>query len=365
VSNFRPERILVEQDVLGLPETGRVLARCAGVPQETIATAEHAIKEFHRQGAPSCDPARALLLCRNRGRFLEPCPGTKAPYRCCCYAILNTGTGCPLDCTYCVLQAYLNNPFITLYVNWQDMLGELEQSIALRDGSVVRIGTGEYGDSLALEHLTGFTEWILPFLRTRPGLVLELQTKTAQVEPLLGLAHQGSIVVSWSLNAEPVADSEEAGAAPVAARLAAARRAMEAGYRLVFHFDPVIYYPGWEEGYARTVRLLAEQIPGSAIAWISIGFLRFMPGLKALAQKRFPRTDIFAQEFVPGLDHKMRYPQALRAEMGARLGGWLRQALGDVFIYLCMEHAPVWRRCLGLVPASNAELKQMLDRRVG
>jgi spore photoproduct lyase len=276
--------------------------------------------------------------------------------------ILNTGSGCPLDCTYCVLQAYLNNPFITLYVNWQDMLRELEQSAALREGSVVRIGTGEYGDSMVLEHLTGFAAWILPFLRTRPGLVLELKTKTTRIDPLLGLEHGGSIVVSWSLNAQAIAASEEAAAASIAERIAAARRVIDKGYRVGFHFDPVIFYPGWEAGYQRTITLLAEQIPGLAIAWISIGFLRYMPGLKSVAQQRFPETRIFAEEFIPGLDNKMRYPQVLRQEMGARLVDWLRQALGDVCIYLCMENAPVWRSCLGMAPTSRAELKCMLDR---
>ncbi len=53
-----------------------------------------------------------LLLSKNRGHFFKPCPGTKE-YRCCDYQVLNIGMGCPMDCVYCILQAYLNKPWLT------------------------------------------------------------------------------------------------------------------------------------------------------------------------------------------------------------------------------------------------------------
>ena len=67
-----------------------------------------------------------LYLCRNRGQFFKPCPGTKE-YLCCKYEVLGTGMNCPMDCVYCILQAYLNSPWITHYVNTEDLLAELDQ----------------------------------------------------------------------------------------------------------------------------------------------------------------------------------------------------------------------------------------------
>jgi spore photoproduct lyase len=363
LTRFIPERIFIEEAVKHLPLTRQILRRCAHVPVEYINSAKTLIHQFREQNSNSVATSKALLLAQNRGRFLEPCPGTKK-YLCCGYTILNTGTGCPLQCSYCVLQAYLNNPFITLYVNLEDMWQELESSAHLMNQNVVRIGTGEYGDSLALEHVTDFVPAIASFLKKQNKVILELKTKTTAIEPLLGLDHGGRIIVSWSLNSQEAAQAEEQASAPVIERIKAAQRLVQEGYCVGFHFDPLLLYRGWEQGYQRVVALLAEHIPPSSIAWVSMGSLRYMPGLKAISMGRFSRTKIFTEEFIMGLDGKMRYFQPLRIELYARMAHWLRQYAPDICIYLCMESPVVWKQSLGFAPASNAEIKKMLDERV-
>lgn len=361
---FYPEKIFVEEAVLDLPLTRQVLDRCPGVAVETVGRARDLIAAVRSQRFCLSDGKKQLLLCRNRGRFLEPCPGTREDYRCCCYSILNTGTGCPLDCSYCVLQAYLNNPFITLFMNREEMMDELFTSSLLGRGRITRIGTGEYMDSLALEHLTGFVPYILPFFKARPELILELKTKTVLIDSLLDLDHGDAFVVSWSLNAAEITRNEEKGAASIEQRIAAAARLTDLGYRVSFHFDPVIWYPGWETGYRKTIELLAEHVPPEKITWISVGSLRYMPKLKAVARKRFPQTAIYTQEFITGLDGKMRYLQDLRIEMYSKICSWLRRYSKDVLVYYCMESPDVWEKTRGFSPASNAGLKKMLDDRI-
>ena len=356
---YIPKKIIIEEAVRDLPLTRKVLSRCATVPAEIISSA----RELLHNNSGSLPQPDVLLLCQNKGRFIEPCPGTSS-YLCCGYTILNTGTGCPLACSYCVLQAYLNNPFITLYANLEKMWDELAGGGCLLRQETLRIGTGEYGDSLALEHLTDFIPSMLAFLRKQKNAVLELKTKTIHIEPLLGQDHGGKIIMSWSLNAEEIARSEEHGAAAVAARIKAAGRLAAAGYRIGFHFDPLIAFPGWEQGYKRVIDMIASHVPASAIAWVSLGALRYMPQLKAISRQRFSASRIFTGEFVPGLDGKMRYFQPIRIELFARLAEWLRAYAPDIFIYLCMESPLVWQQALGFAPASNAELKRMLDERV-
>ncbi len=364
MNHFMPEKIFVEESVKNLPFARQVLERCTGSSVETVSSARELIRSFQKKRVAGFDGKKNLLLCQNRGRFLEPCPGTKKQYLCCGYAILNTGTGCPLDCSYCVLQAYLNNPFITLFVNRDDMMEELEANAALIKGKIVRLGTGEFMDSLALEHLTGFIAFIMPFLRKRKQTVLELKTKTIHIENLLGLDHGGAIIVSWSLNTEEIIQSQERGTAPLKRRISAACRMIGDGYRVGFHFDPLIFYPGWEDGYRSVVDLVAESIPPSSISWISIGSLRYMPQLKNSAYKRWPDTRIFSQEFIPGLDGKMRYMQDIRVEMYSKMTGWLRAYSEGLFIYYCMESMDVWDKTLGFAPSSNAELKKLMDQRL-
>ncbi len=360
MSLFYPDSISIERGVRELPLTRRILERCSGVPVQEVESAKEAVRNANASGLTAHEGKHRLLLCRNRGLFVEPCPGTKEHYRCCRYAILNTGTGCPLHCTYCVLQAYLNNPFITLYVNQQDMFDELVRHAGLCRGKILRIGTGEYMDSLALDHLTGFTATILPVMKRFNGAVLELKTKTACIDGLLELDHGGACIVSWSLNSDAIAVSEEGGAAMIDERIACAVTLAGCGYRVGFHFDPLIYHSGWEEGYRETIMKLAA-VPPEAISWISIGSLRYMPNLKGVAQQNYPETAIYTGEFVPGLDGKMRYLQEIRIEMYEKVVGWLRESAPGVFLYFCMEHPAVWQRVMGYDPGSNMRLKDLLD----
>jgi spore photoproduct lyase len=161
-----------------------------------------------------------------------------------------------------------------------------------------------------------------------------------------------------------VVRNEERGAATLDQRLDAARRCHRAGYRLAFHFDPILHYDGWEEGYRATVEAIFDAVPPESIAWISLGCFRYTPGLERTIRERHPRSRYIYGEFVLGGDKKMRYPQPLRVHIYARMMECIRRAGGeDVKVYFCMENAAVWRRVMGRCPRNNAELARWLDER--
>ena len=70
-------------------------------------------------------------------------------------------------------------------------------------GQVVRLGTGEFTDSLALDPLTGFSTALAETLRAVPNVIVELKTKSRAIANLLRLEDTGQLVVSWSLNPDP------------------------------------------------------------------------------------------------------------------------------------------------------------------
>ena len=143
----------------------------------------------------------------------------------------------------------------------------------------------------------------------------------------------------------------------------AAAQAVAAGFRVAFHFDPLISFPGWEEAYRRTVEQLGAAVPSQAIAWISLGGLRFLPPLRQLIFQRFPKSRIAAQEMVLAPDGKLRYFKSLRVEMYARMREWLTQAAPEALIYLCMESPRVWQEAFGFAPDGES-LSRLLDGRV-
>ena len=227
---------------------------------------------------------------------------------------------------------------------------------------VHRIGTGEFTDSLLLDPLTHLSEIVVPFFAAQANAILELKTKTAQVDLLEKMDHRGHTIVAWSLNSPQVITKDEAGAATLEERLEAAQRCQEWGYRVAFHFDPLLAYAEWQQGYREVVDRLCSSVDPEGIAWISLGTLRFMRSLKTVIQQRYPTTTILDEEFVPGLDGKLRYFRDLRVKMYAHLRELLLGAHEDLCVYLCMESDDVWREAFGFTPVERGGLSAMLDR---
>jgi spore photoproduct lyase len=358
----RIQRIFLEAGAEDYELTRRVLARLPGVPVEVIPHRE-ALKPREETRAAWIAAAKStLLLAVQKGPFWRPCPGTR-DYICCGYQVLQVGLNCPLDCTYCVLQGYLNTPAITLFVNVEDLLAELDRSLAADPGKVWRLGTGEFGDSLALDDLTGLNARLFPFFAQQSRAVLEIKTKWHRLEPLLPLGPNPQVIFAWSLNPPEIIRAAERGTASLEARLQAAARAAAAGFRLAFHFDPLIFFPGWEDAYRRTVELLGAAVPSQAVAWISLGGLRLLPPMRSLIHQRFPLSRIASYEMVAAPDGKLRYFKDLRIEMYARMRAWLEEAVPGALLYLCMESPRVWQAVWGWQPGGE-DLALLLDGRV-
>lgn len=354
---YFPKKVIIERDAAALPLTQAMLQRLEGVPCEPVASLKPRLEEMSGQNWHEAQDT--LLVCKNRGRLFEPCPGTKH-YLCCGYSILNVAANCPLNCTYCILQSYLNNPCMVVYANLEETLQELDDALDRHQERFFRVGTGEFTDSLVLDHLTSLSTMLVPHFAGRSNAMLELKTKTDNIANLQGLHHGGRTAVSWSLNAEPVVGSEEPCASSLDARLQAACLCAKWGYPVGFHFDPLIYYSGWENDYRRVVEMIFQALDPARICWISLGCFRYMPALKPVVMERYPSSGIFCQEFIRGLDGKMRYFKPIRIEMYAKMARWIRDCYPGAAVYLCMESREVWEKSIGFAPASAHELNRRL-----
>jgi spore photoproduct lyase len=350
---YLPKRLLIEKEVADSPLVKRILATLPGISVDWVDQ----LKED-----AAGENGSFLEIVKFRGKFIKPCPGTSF-YNCCGYQILNLGIQCSLGCTYCILKAYFTSPNVRLFANLDDAIQQLAEHLDNSPNQIHRIGTGEFTDSLLLDPLIHLSEHLVPFFATQPRAILELKTKTAQVDLLEKMDHRGHTIVAWSLNPPQVIAEEESGAAPLEARLEAAQRCQGWGYRVAFHFDPLLAYPGWKQGYREVVDRLFSAVDPGGIAWISMGTFRFMPSLKTVIQKRYPNSSILDEEFVPGLDGKLRYFRDLRVEMYAYLNELLLGIHKDLCVYLCMESDDVWREAVGFTPAERGGLSAMLDRR--
>ena len=222
-----------------------------------------------------------------------------------------------------------------------------------------RIGTGEVADSLALDPIIGLSRLLVPFFAEYPNASLELKTKTDCVDELLDIDPRGRVVVSWSVNAPQIIAEEEHGTATLTERMAAAQRVQQAGYRIGLHFDPLVEFEGWEDGYTKAIETIFAAIETNSIAWVSLGSLRLTPALTRTIRARGAVSRILGSELVPSGDGKARVWHGLRIRMYRFVVERLRAVSPELPIYLCMEPATVWERVMNEIP-TDRQLGQRL-----
>ena len=303
--------VFVDESMQGSPVALRVRDRLNGTTQEnipwTIVSPDADRVEFDH------GDTQALYLKEYKGKFLRFCPGTRA-YHCCGYRIIHIGENCPMACSYCILQAYFQDRILKIWANQDTLFSELGNAFGADRNTRYRVGTGEFTDSLALEHLTGYSRDLVEFLNDYDNVALELKSKVVDLSWMQAAKRTDRILPAWSLNAPFINEHEEFDVSTLKERLEAARTCAEAGFRVCLHFDPVIHYPGWREGYAEIIDMIFDYVKPENIAYMSIGSFRCMPQLTPIIANNFPDTDYIYNEFVPGLDGKARLLRPMRVE---------------------------------------------------
>ena len=356
MKNLQPEEVIVERGSEGSPILQNLRRTLPQIPFRFVDDIAASNGSASVVGDSFGAAKKKLYLAKHKGEFLKKCPGSDGQV-CCNYFVINFASNCPMDCSYCYLQEYLaDNSALKVFSNVGDLIDEAEATLKKHRGVFFRIGTGEITDSLALEPYTGMVRQILPFFAEQPNVLLELKTKSDCIDSLLDLDPKGRVVVGWSMNPQRVIDADEHATASLTERLKAARRVQAAGYRLGFHFDPMIEYSGWEADYRAMLEETFATIDWRGLSWVSLGVLRDTPGLKRTMRERFPRSRLLTGEQVLCPDGKLRYYQPLRVQMYRQMVSWIRHAAPTVKIYLCMESREVWEQVFGFAPSCEKEL---------
>ena len=348
-TNFKPLKIFVEKGA----EKSRLLANFQrnfpGTSVEELDSYSRYLKKNKFSVSRLKKPL--IFIIKEKGDFIKRCPCTKGHSRC-GYWIFNLGFGCPFDCSYCFLQQYSNFPGITLPANIEDFFVSFDKFYKNLKRPI-RIGTGEFCDSLALDNITEYSKLLIPYF-SKKDVLFELKTKSDRIDNLLKLKPSKNIIISWSLNPEPIVKNEEKGTASLALRLKAAKKVQDAGFGIGFHFDPIIHSKGWKKLYSKTINKLYSRIK-YPFAWISLGTLRCQRQLKTITESRFPQSDIFYGELFLGTDKKLRYPEFIKEEIYRTIIKEIRLYDKKTPIYLCMENRQIWNSLKGLVPPNNIE----------
>jgi spore photoproduct lyase len=333
------KNLLIDRQSSGDPLTARIRERLSDIPQTVVDDAREAI---------AAEPGErgTLILMRRRGSFIKEftVPPGAPP---CGERYIVTMLNCPYSCSYCYLRSYLDHRRIVIFTNIDELASEVER--VRTGGPGGRLTTGEMGDSLALDHLTGTTVDIMQLL-SGSGITLDVRTKSCTIDHLLDLpGRRENLVITWTLGPEAQITAEERGAASLAERIEAAGRAAGAGIAVGVRLDPIIPHYYNLDAYREILDSLAAAVGNTGIARFELGVLRFPPGLWERVRADNPTGPLLRGEFFPDGGGKIRLYRPARVTLYRRLSHEIRRRFPEAHIELSMEDVTVWEDA-GLIP---------------
>jgi spore photoproduct lyase len=287
---------------------------------------------------------------------LGRCPVASPRTLCCNLQTLDAVDNCGYGCSYCSIQSFFDGKQISFDLGFADKLKNLQ----LDPNKTYHIGTGQSSDSLMWGNSHGVLDAVIQFARDNPNVILELKTKSANITHLLRSDPPSNIICTWSLNTPTIIRHEEHGTASLEKRLAAARKAADAGIVVGFHFHPIIHYDLWESDYGAVVEQLHYMFRPQEVALVSMGTLTFIKSvMREIRNKALP-SQILKMPMVDA-DGKQSYPDDIKLDLFSSLydafpDSWKQQ----VFYYLCMENQRFWKPVFGFEYASNEEFEKAM-----
>lgn len=204
-------------------------------------------------------------------------------------------TGCMGHCHYCYLQTTLGaKPYIRVYVNTEDILKTAKQYIEERAPEITTFEAACTSDPVGLEHITHSLQELITFMAGEEFGRLRFVTKFHHVGPLLDLKHNNHTRIRFSINSDYVIRQFEPSTSRFEERIEAAAKIAHAGYPLGFIIAPIIWYDGWEKGYAELLERLAMTLPDDVYDGLTFEMIqhRFTKTAKNLIEQRYPKSKL-------------------------------------------------------------------------
>lgn len=281
-----------------------------------------------------------LYLRMNKGSFIKPWespPSIVGRDEWC----LTPVEGCPLDCSYCYLQDYLDRPLIEVFTNQQEMPQHVREFIDDPPEEPPHFfSLGELSDGLFLEPILRSIPKVWSVFRDAPAKI-EVRSKSHHIHGLKGLIdpHPNG-VFTWTLSPEGYDQRNEMLTSSLEDRLQAMAVMLSDGFRVSARIDPILLEKNWFQDYSSLIETMNEYINLDELTFLLLGVFRFPKGFDRTMEKRFSNRDFLKDEFVEGPDGKLRYARKRRTEAYERLGEVVRDHGGDP--NLCMEPSYVW-----------------------
>ena len=247
--------------------------------------------------------------------------------------------GCPFDCSWCYLKGTFRfrpegtRPAFKPIDKVKKHVGTFLQKVETPE----LLNTGEIADSLMGENKNPpFSKFIIPLFESQNCHKVLFVTKSTKIDNLLELPSFKQVIISFSLNAFPVAKKWELKAPEVKERIKAASKLYQKGYTIRLRIDPMVPIKNWEKHYFELIDSIFEYLYPERI---TLGSLRGLQSTINGAKDKSWTT--FLQE-TSNWGKKISF--TTRYEMYREIIDYLKNLYHYSAIALCKETKAMWER---------------------
>ena len=229
-------------------------------------------------GYARLDRRKDMLVARvNDGSIIArfdktPLPENSTDVVCPHFLELKWAYGCPFDCSWCYLKGTFRfrpdgiAPVVKDYEKIRSHTEAFLQQVKTPE----LLNTGEIADSLMHENSESpFSKLVIPMFENQKLHKVLFLTKSSNVKNLLDIHPHSQAIISFSLNAIPVAKRWEK-APSVMKRIEAAAKVYEAGYEVRLRIDPMVPIKNWRKYYMELLDRVFDRFTPERITFGSL-----------------------------------------------------------------------------------------------
>lgn len=202
-----------------------------------------------------------------------PLPQKATDVVCPHFVELKWAYGCPFDCSWCYLKGTFRfrpegiKPVVKdlekVRLHLQAFLEEVKEPEILN--------TGEIADSLMMENgISAFSKFIISLFEAQNKHKVLFVTKSNNIKNLLEINPHKQAIISFTLNALPVAESWEKRTPKVLDRIKAAEELSKADYEVRIRIDPMVPIDNWENLYQDLINRIFSRFRPERITFGSL-----------------------------------------------------------------------------------------------
>lgn len=221
---------------------------------------------------------------------------------------------CLYDCRYCFLQGMYHSAHYVLFVNYEDFLGAISRKLAATHKVPSWFFSGYDCDSLALEPVSGFIKFVLPWFEQHPRAMLEIRTKSTQIRSLLNSQPLDNVIVACSFTPDEINKALEHKVPGILKRLDSMAALQASGWKIGLRFDPIIYHQNYRSQYQELFRETFARLDRKNIHSVSLGPFRLPRSYFKKVSRLYPEEPLFAGPLV-NCNGMVSYPGEVEQEI--------------------------------------------------